>query len=165
MAIWEFAPGSPWNAIFFGLVMPPCISRSAFRQCRRFEVPAVFAASPPQELQIEKRHRKPIFAGAPLVSEVRTGGPQGFTNFGNGALVSGGQFRDRPAYRPRAVRYPRWCRRSAIPPRAPEAAPVSPAVPGETGEASRNAPAPRGDRRRGQRGGSAARRPRGRWRG
>src|SRR6266446_10132563 len=74
MAIWEFAPGSPWNAIFFGLAMPPCISRSAFRQCRRFEVPAVFAASPPQELQIEKRHRKLIFASAPLVSEVRTGG-------------------------------------------------------------------------------------------
>src|SRR3984893_8224188 len=36
MAIWEFAPGSPWNAIFMGLVgvliMAPCISRSAFGQ-------------------------------------------------------------------------------------------------------------------------------------
>src|SRR5450759_2857875 len=36
MAIWEFAPGSPWNAIFMVLVMfvflAPCISRSAFRQ-------------------------------------------------------------------------------------------------------------------------------------
>jgi hypothetical protein len=34
MAIWEFAPGSPWNAIFFDLVvvlvMAPCISRSGF---------------------------------------------------------------------------------------------------------------------------------------
>src|SRR5450631_2095692 len=32
MAIWELAPGSPWNAIFFGLVMAPCISRSSFCQ-------------------------------------------------------------------------------------------------------------------------------------
>src|SRR5665647_2786145 len=36
MAIWEFAPGSPWNAIFMdfvvGFVMAPCISHSAFRQ-------------------------------------------------------------------------------------------------------------------------------------
>src|SRR5438876_10943566 len=32
MAIWEFAPGSPWNAIFLGLVMPPCTSRSGFCQ-------------------------------------------------------------------------------------------------------------------------------------
>src|ERR1700721_842988 len=35
MAIWELAPGSPWNAIFMvfvGLVMAPCISRSGFRQ-------------------------------------------------------------------------------------------------------------------------------------
>jgi hypothetical protein len=40
MAIWEFAPGSPWNEIFMVLVavlivvlvMAPCISRSAFRQ-------------------------------------------------------------------------------------------------------------------------------------
>src|ERR1700694_1133522 len=32
MAIWEFAPGSPWNAIFLGLVMAPCISRSGFCQ-------------------------------------------------------------------------------------------------------------------------------------
>jgi hypothetical protein len=36
MAIWELAPGSPWNAIFMVvvavLVMAPCISRSAFRQ-------------------------------------------------------------------------------------------------------------------------------------
>src|ERR1700676_628397 len=36
MARWEFAPGSPWNAIFLGLVviliMPPCTSRSGFRQ-------------------------------------------------------------------------------------------------------------------------------------
>src|ERR1700737_1206136 len=32
MAIWEFAPCSPWNAIFMVLVMAPCISRSAFRQ-------------------------------------------------------------------------------------------------------------------------------------
>src|SRR5579859_5003310 len=34
MAMWEFAPGSPWNAIFFGLLvvlaMAPCISRSRF---------------------------------------------------------------------------------------------------------------------------------------
>src|SRR5271168_4321113 len=34
MAIWEFAPGSPWNAIFMilVLVMAPCISRSGFGQ-------------------------------------------------------------------------------------------------------------------------------------
>src|SRR6266404_5736735 len=32
MAMWEFAPCSPWNAIFMVLVMAPCISRSAFRQ-------------------------------------------------------------------------------------------------------------------------------------
>src|ERR1019366_4668070 len=32
MAIWEFAPGSPWNAIFMVLVMAPCISRSGFCQ-------------------------------------------------------------------------------------------------------------------------------------
>src|SRR5260370_38085189 len=32
MAIWEFAPGSPWNAIFLGLVMAPFISRSGFCQ-------------------------------------------------------------------------------------------------------------------------------------
>jgi hypothetical protein len=32
MAIWEFAPGSPWNAIFTVFVMPPCISRSGFFQ-------------------------------------------------------------------------------------------------------------------------------------
>src|SRR5579859_2204712 len=35
MAIWELAPGSPWNAIFMvlvGLVMAPCISRSEFGQ-------------------------------------------------------------------------------------------------------------------------------------
>src|SRR3954454_22043125 len=36
MAIWEFAPCSPWNAIFMvlvvALIMAPCISRSAFRQ-------------------------------------------------------------------------------------------------------------------------------------
>src|SRR5712675_2746321 len=44
MAIWEFAPGSPWNAIFFGLVvvliMAPCISRSGFCQylTRGFEI-------------------------------------------------------------------------------------------------------------------------------
>src|SRR3569832_446431 len=44
MAIWELAPGSPWNAILmvFVLVMAPCTSRSGFRQCenlaRGFEV-------------------------------------------------------------------------------------------------------------------------------
>src|SRR5881397_2638128 len=35
MAIWELAPGSPWNAIFLvvdGLVMAPFISRSGFCQ-------------------------------------------------------------------------------------------------------------------------------------
>src|SRR6478752_7363859 len=32
MAIWELAPGSPWNAIFLGLVMPPWTSRSGFGQ-------------------------------------------------------------------------------------------------------------------------------------
>src|SRR5664279_3920745 len=36
MAIWEFAPGSPWNAIFMDFVvvfvMAPCISRSGFCQ-------------------------------------------------------------------------------------------------------------------------------------
>src|ERR1700687_824953 len=96
MAIWEFAPGSPWNATFIFFVMAPCISRSGFCQYRRFEVPAEFAASLPQELQIEKRHWTPIFASAPLISEVRTRGPQGFTNFGNGAPVSGGRFRGRP---------------------------------------------------------------------
>src|SRR5882724_12331533 len=36
MAMWEFAPGSPWNAIFMVLVvvliMAPCISRSGFCQ-------------------------------------------------------------------------------------------------------------------------------------
>src|ERR1700722_16797042 len=35
MAIWELAPGSPWNAIFMVLVvlvMAPCISRSGFGQ-------------------------------------------------------------------------------------------------------------------------------------
>src|SRR5712671_395298 len=32
MAIWEFAPGSPWNAIFMFVVMAPCISRSGFCQ-------------------------------------------------------------------------------------------------------------------------------------
>src|ERR1700680_937656 len=36
MAIWEFAPGSPWNAIFLPVVvvsiMAPCISRSGFCQ-------------------------------------------------------------------------------------------------------------------------------------
>src|SRR6266849_3225945 len=36
MAMWEFAPGSPWNAIFMALVgvliMAPCISRSGFCQ-------------------------------------------------------------------------------------------------------------------------------------
>src|ERR1700722_9361805 len=32
MAIWEFAPGSPWNAIFMVFVMAPCISRSGFGQ-------------------------------------------------------------------------------------------------------------------------------------
>src|SRR5882757_6391362 len=36
MAIWEFAPGSPWNAILMVLVvvlvMAPCISRSGFCQ-------------------------------------------------------------------------------------------------------------------------------------
>src|ERR1700716_3388237 len=36
MAIWEFAPCSPWNAIFMVLVvvlvMAPCISRSGFCQ-------------------------------------------------------------------------------------------------------------------------------------
>src|SRR6266478_4478634 len=30
--MWEFAPCSPWNAIFLRLVMTPCISRSGFRQ-------------------------------------------------------------------------------------------------------------------------------------
>src|SRR5260370_41595924 len=104
MAIGEFAPGSVWNAIFMVFVMAPCISRSGFCQCRRFEVPTVFAASPPQELQFEKRHWNLIFASAPLVSEVRTrGGPLGFTNFGNGAPVSAERFRDRPAYRRRAA--------------------------------------------------------------
>src|SRR5579863_9462267 len=43
MAMWELAPGSPWNAIFMvliGLVMAPCISRSGFGQypARGFEV-------------------------------------------------------------------------------------------------------------------------------
>src|SRR5947199_9061578 len=40
MAMWELAPGSPWNAIFSFLLMvlaigvsePPCSSRSAFGQ-------------------------------------------------------------------------------------------------------------------------------------
>src|ERR1019366_752827 len=32
MAMWELAPGSPWNAIFMVLVMAPCISRSGFCQ-------------------------------------------------------------------------------------------------------------------------------------
>src|ERR1700693_4927032 len=32
MAIWEFAPGSPWNALFMYFVMAPCISRSGFCQ-------------------------------------------------------------------------------------------------------------------------------------
>src|SRR5450631_125418 len=36
MAIWEFAPGSPWNAIFMDfvavLIMAPCTSRSGFCQ-------------------------------------------------------------------------------------------------------------------------------------
>src|SRR5579863_975416 len=35
MAMWEFAPGSPWNAIFMilvDLVMAPCTSRSGFGQ-------------------------------------------------------------------------------------------------------------------------------------
>src|SRR5260370_12862444 len=32
MARWEFAPCSPWNAIFMVLVMAPCISRSGFCQ-------------------------------------------------------------------------------------------------------------------------------------
>src|SRR6478672_1714121 len=32
MAMWELAPGSPWNAIFSFLVMSPCISRSGFGQ-------------------------------------------------------------------------------------------------------------------------------------
>src|ERR1700682_4545947 len=32
MAIWEFAPGSPWNGIFMYFVMGPCISRSGFCQ-------------------------------------------------------------------------------------------------------------------------------------
>src|SRR6266478_6254764 len=30
--MWEFAPCSPWNAIFLRLVMTPCISRSGFCQ-------------------------------------------------------------------------------------------------------------------------------------
>src|SRR5882724_9617030 len=40
MAIWELAPGSPWNAIFSFLVMVPCISRSRFGKylARGFEV-------------------------------------------------------------------------------------------------------------------------------
>src|SRR6195256_6259347 len=44
MAIWEFAPCSPWNAIFMVLVivlvMAPCISRSGFcqHQAGGFEV-------------------------------------------------------------------------------------------------------------------------------
>src|SRR6266478_7763561 len=44
MAMWEFAPGSPWNAIFMVLVvvliMAPCISRSGFCQylTRGFEI-------------------------------------------------------------------------------------------------------------------------------
>src|SRR3954447_2621425 len=32
IARWELAPGSPWNAIFFGVVMAPSSSRSAFCQ-------------------------------------------------------------------------------------------------------------------------------------
>src|SRR5438552_17997177 len=40
MAMWELAPGSPWNAIFSFLVMMPCISRSGFGKylARGFEV-------------------------------------------------------------------------------------------------------------------------------
>jgi hypothetical protein len=49
MAIWEFAPGSPWNAIFMVLVvwvMAPCSSRSGFRQCGGFDIRFGAAASP-----------------------------------------------------------------------------------------------------------------------
>src|SRR4051794_33968762 len=40
MARCELAPGSPWNATFLGLVMPPSNSRSGFCQypARGFEV-------------------------------------------------------------------------------------------------------------------------------
>src|SRR5438445_480480 len=40
MAMWELAPGSPWNATFSFLVMVPCISRSRFGKdlARGFEV-------------------------------------------------------------------------------------------------------------------------------
>src|SRR5258708_25012191 len=40
MAMWELAPGSPWNAIFSFLVMVPCISRSRFGKylARGFEI-------------------------------------------------------------------------------------------------------------------------------
>src|SRR5436305_7218492 len=40
MARCELAPGSPWNAIFFGVVMAPSNSNSEFRQypARSFEI-------------------------------------------------------------------------------------------------------------------------------
>src|SRR3954467_7082343 len=78
MAIWELAPGSPWNAIFLGVLVVLLMARlvsaaQPFASARRFEVPAVFAASPRQELQIEKRHWNPILFWRP-VSEFRTRG-------------------------------------------------------------------------------------------
>src|SRR5258708_39111271 len=59
----------------------------ADRQCRRFEAPAAFAASPCQELQIEKRHWKYRLTSAPLFPKFVSEGPQRFTNFVNGALA------------------------------------------------------------------------------
>src|SRR5688572_28584359 len=124
MAMWELAPGSPWNAIF------------------SFFVISVLLAGLITALQ--------VFAIA-FSSEVVTGSREenaskqrAKASFKpNEALAGGGRLRGRPAYRPRAGRRPRWSRRSAsrLPVRG--AVRAFPAFPAARAVAAQSAPAQR----------------------
>src|SRR6185369_1554805 len=141
MAIWELAPGSPWNAIFSFLVMPGLLAAA--------QALAIAFSS-----EVEAGSRR----------ETRQTKLKASFNE-NEALICGGRFRGHPACRPRAAPNSRWRRRSACRLPARGAARVSRAVPGPKAAASRNVPAQPGDRHRARCGGSADRRHRARWRG
>src|SRR6188768_4317646 len=114
MAIWELAPGSPWNAIFMAFVIFSVLA-GLVSAAQAF--PIAFSSE--------------VDAGS---REENTSKQKDKSSFNqNEALVSGGRFRDRLVYRRRAARCRRCRCRFACRLPAPAIAPVFPAFPARRG--------------------------------